>query len=685
MVPCYHAKAEGEEETSVKVIKAVRIDPEEAPIIDGKLTDPVWRKAVPVSGFIQYEPIYGEKPRDTTKVRVLYDRQKLYVGFSCLKQHPDQIAGKEVKRDSRFHRDDYVEVFLDTYHDKRNCYGFAVNCLGTQTDRRIANEGSVGGGRFGGRERAWDCSWSAGSSRNDYGWTAEMAIPFSELRFDKKSDGTWGINFWRGNGEFDEEDSWANVGKQELAVSRFGVLTGLTPSELSTGRPMEIKPYATLKPHISPDRDLEPDAGLDFRYPTSSLTADLTLNPDFAQVEADPVQINLQDVERKLPEKRPYFQEGMELFQTPIELFYSRRIGIKDLMYGAKVVGKLNKYNLALLDCQSDDSECGDEDSPETDNNYLVFRTQRDVANSSSIGFLAVNKQKDKGYNRLGSIDFNASLPADLRITGQYASSWVPDARADAFLVNLNGRTGPVDYSLGYGDIGRDFVAESGFIPRIDRKGFRGNFGYEYRRDSKLFRMFRSGLHFERLQNHDNLTTNERLNPSAMVSISNFFISLEPEWYRRLDYEDETKQYTDKTVSLFTGWFPPKWASARMRTMAGTQGDKGIFFMAGSVSVRPWQALSLEIDVDRLDREDERLVLNRRFTLGYQFSHRMFFHTTYEITRDDERNIFALYGWEFLPESNFYLVYTDNKRGDDIERIMFVKLSYLIKWKPFQN
>ena len=679
------------EESSDKVIRAVRIESDESPVIDGKLDDECWKKANHASGFIQFEPIPGEPPKEATKVYVLFDPEKIYVGFECLKERPDQVTGTQMKRDDYFFQDDYVAVFLDTYHDRRNCYGFSVNCLGTQVDRRIANEGSMREeGPRGDRSRAWDCSWEASAAKTYSGWTAEMAIPFSELRFDKKGDGTWGINFWRANKEFDEEDTWADLGEREYAVSRFGLLTGLTPEDFVVSRPLEIKPYVTVKPRISPEWDVDSAAGVDIRYPSPTMTADFTLNPDFAQIEADPSEINLQDVELRLAEKRPFFQEGMELFQTPIELFYTRRVGIKKLMYGAKAVGKLGNYNIALLDCQSDDTEdIEDEDdeaeepADETKNNYFVLRTQRDVGASSSIGLLGVNKQKADGYNRMGAVDFNTALPMDMKLMGQYAGSWLPGKSDDAFIVRLDGRRKSVAFDLGLGSTGPDFEAESGFIPRTDRRGFGGSVRYEYNRDARIFRMFRGSLDYERVENHDGFKTNDRRGIDVMMRLSDFYIMMEPQWYQRVDEDDESIVHTDKTISSFAGWFPPRWASVRTRTAIGRRASKDIFFIGPEVSIIPMEKLRLEIELERLDEEGERLMLNRRFRFSYQFSHQMFFRTSLEITRDDTRSVFALYGWEYRPENHFFLVYTDDREGDRTDRIIFVKLSYLLKWNIF--
>ena len=169
-----------------------------------------------------------------------------------------------------------------------------------------------------------------------------------------------------------------------------------------------------------------------------------------------------------------------------------------------------------------------------------------------------------------------------------------------------------------------------------------------------------------------------------MTRLSDFFVMIGPEWYRRVDEDDESIVYTDKTVMAFTGWFPPRWVSVRSLTFVGKQENKDTFFMEPEVSIKPVEKLRLELGMSRMDREGERLMLNRRLEFSYQFSHQMFFRTALEVTRNDERNLFILYGWEFRPESHFFLVYTDDKNGnEEAERIVFAKLSYLLKWKIF--
>jgi len=674
-----------------KVIHAVKIEHNEVPKIDGKLDDECWKKSGITNDFIQFEPTLGDKPKEPTNVYILYDKEMLYVGFECLKSDPSKILATQTKRDSEFFQDDFVEVFLDTYHDHRNCYSFSINSIGTQVDRRISNEGSVGGGDpMNDPSKAWDCAWEAKATKTDKGWTAEMAIPFSVLRFNKKGDGTWGINFWRANQEFRERDTWANVGNKQLCVSKYGCMDGLLVKDLAVKRTLKFKPYVTVKPKFEPERDIEPATGIDIRYPSSTITTDLTLYPDFGQIEADPARINLEDVEQILPEKRPFFQEGMELFQTPVQLFYTRRVGITDLKYGAKAVGKLGGFNLALVDCQSDDTKpksyiplAGEIIHDETKNNYLVLRTQTDIGSNSSVGIIGVNKQSADSYNRAGGIDCNVTLPYDMRLIGQFARSWFPDKSDNATFFSLKRGAKGLFFEIEGGDIGRDFNVESGYIPRLDRKGGKIETEYEYRPNGKIFKEISGGVSYERLYNHDGIKTNESRRIELRAGIADFFIECGPEWYQHTDDFDVNILYTNRTIFSFMGYFPPKWVTIMMPMMIGEQENKKTFFIGPGLTLKPLQQLKLDVGLDRVDREGDRLVLNRRFSASYQISRQMVVRSNLELTRDNTRYIFLLYSWEFRPESNLFLVYSDNKNGDALERTIFFKISYLLNFSFF--
>jgi len=692
-----------------KTIRAVRIDT--PPVIDGCLDDTVWQKAAKISDFIQHEPEVGGRPTCPTTVYLLYDSTRLYVGFECV-QDMESLQASATRRDAPFFNDDYVGVYLDTFHDKRNCYAFSVNLLSAQSDRRIANEGANQRSRGPGGDTSWDCDWEGRAAKGDGKWTAEISIPFAELRFKKEAKCVWGINFWRNVESLEEEDTWADVGDRELAVSRFGELIGLPTVELATTRPIELKPYVVTNPRKTPNWEVigegRQDIGLDVRYPLSNITVDMTINPDFAQVEADPERINLSDTPIRFPEKRPFFQEGAELFRTPIDIFYTRRI--VDPLVGIKMAGKIGNYDIAMLNSQAKGQEDDDDEEEEEkdeeefwsdeENNFFVFRTQRDIGTRSTIGFLGANKQNRNGYNRAFGIDTTMSLPRDIRITGQYAltrgSYMVDNPDADAFRIDMRQSIGNLYLGISGRDIGRDFNADAGFVPesRVDRRGGDARLHYRRQFKSKIFKRIGGGMEYRFMQNHDGERTNERREISANMGLWDFWFSPSLEWYFYRDVDEPDTTYTDKTFGMFGGWFPPKWFTLFTRMKVGRVGNKDTLFAGPELTVRPTENVALRAEIQWLsqkgDEEDYRRI-NQRFTFEYRFTQKMHFRSSVEMTRTKEEgnrerrdSMFALYSWEFQPESNFFLVYTMNQEDEmDTEHNFFAKIAYLMKWKVF--
>ena len=739
-------------DTILRKIEAVETD--SPPEIDGKLEDSCWQKAAQTGDFIQFEPNTGEPASQRTKIYLLHDQNRLYVGFECFKDDMNNLAANSVRRDSFFFSDDHVEVLIDTYLDRRNCYVFALNPLSTQTDRRITNEG--GNVRRSssnvGSAVAWDCDWAGHTAKYDDRWTAEFSIPFAELRFPKKNPhAVWGINFWRNDESREEELSWVDLGGRQYAVSRFGHLTDLPVERLVTKRPLEVKPYGTLKPEKIGDQDPELDAaaGIDVRYPFSSVTVDFTLNPDFAQIEADPDRVNLTDIPLRFPEKRPFFLEGNELFQTPVELFYSRRI--EDLMRGGKVIGKLSDYNFAFLTAQagpenaafkaesrfSSDLDRGtltrdlrevfdtndislseaasvavkdrenkwlitdkeeekrytiieqgdrlnvyevDADQlPADEYNYSVFRVQRELGKTSAIGLLGLNKQRGSLYDRASGIDARFTLPADMNLNLEYAREWKSGIENDDIIfAELSRRANEFSFEARYIDIGEHFDVDTGFIPRTDRRGveFSTRYNKQY---AGLVQRLRGEGQYELLYNHAGRRTNERYRFDGLIGVKDVFLFGGPEWYYHVD-DDDGVAYTDKVVNFFAGWFPPKWVRILNFGSVGIRDDKDTFFIRPEITVRPTSKLALELTLQRLVEDGELEQWTRRFAINYQFAQRMFFRSSAEFTIDDERRIFGLFAYEYLPESTFFLVYNNNREKDGgTEQIVFVKLAHLLK------
>ena len=320
-------------------ITAVRVD--HPPTLDGRLDDPVWALATPVTELIQSDPDEGKPVSEATAVRIVYDADALYVGARLFDSEPRRIARQLGRRDSFTQSDDFV-ILLDSYHDHRTAFRFDVNPAGVKGDVLTGDEG-----RF--WDNSWDPVWDVATSVDSLGWTAEMRIPFSQLRFSRAQDQVWGVRLVRIIQRKNEFSLFPFVGKTESGfVSRFAHIVGLR--DIPAPRRLELLPYAVGRgSYHTPDVAGNPfddgsnhfgGAGLDLKYGvTSNLTLDAAINPDFGQVEIDPAFVNLTAFEQFLEERRPFFIEGADIFSfraggesrnefvdTP-QFFYSRRIG----------------------------------------------------------------------------------------------------------------------------------------------------------------------------------------------------------------------------------------------------------------------------------------------------------------------------------------------------------------------
>jgi len=318
------------------VLEAVRLQGP-VPSIDGRLDEPVWQTAPVATNFVQMEPEEGAPPSERTEVRILYDDEALYVGAWMFDSSPDSIVAQLTRRDQPSYSD-LIWISIDSYHDRRTAFDFAVNPLGVKTD----------GYRYDDTEEdtGWDAVWEVATRVTDWGWAAEFRIPLSQLRFSSSPEQVWGLNVMREIARKREKVVWAPTSRRTPGVvSRFGELRGL--QDLSPPRRLEVMPYTVARGVRAPGDGANPfhrntagelEVGGDLRYGiTSNLTLNVTLNPDFGQVEADPGQVNLSAFETFLPERRPFFVEGANIFNLRLRqgdgdganesLFYSRRVG----------------------------------------------------------------------------------------------------------------------------------------------------------------------------------------------------------------------------------------------------------------------------------------------------------------------------------------------------------------------
>lgn len=392
------------------------------PIIDGKDDDAVWREARPITGFQEWQPVEGKKPRFPTVAKVAYDAANLYVFVRAYDPHPDSII-KLLERRDTFTPSDMIWVFIDSYHDKRTGYEFGVNAAGVKIDGALYNGGN--------EDHAWDAVWDVATRVDSLGWTAEYRIPLSQLRYGNERVHTFGFTIDRDIYRYNERVSWPlfRQSKPDL-LSQLGTLEGL--EDLETPRKLEVMPYAVAKSrstivHNQFENASDVSAGGDLKYRVASnMTLDATINPDFGQVEADPAVLNLTAYESFFDERRPFFVAGRGLFQFNVNcnnvncssegLYYSRRIGRTPQLattYGdtvplapttilgaGKLTGRLTSgLTLGVLDAVTQRATSPGDTTFEPRTNYGVARVTQDFrGGNSTIGGIVT--AVDRGLDR---------------------------------------------------------------------------------------------------------------------------------------------------------------------------------------------------------------------------------------------------------------------------------------------
>lgn len=422
-----------------KKYRATRI--ETSPDIDGILSEELWNTGVWENEFIQIRPYDGRPSKQRTEFKVLFDDNNLYVAIKCFDTSPDSIVNRLTRRDET--DGDLAGIIIDSFHDLRTAFVFGLSSAGVKSDFLMSNDGFD-------ENHSWDPNWWARTSVNDEGWIAEMKIPFSQLRFDKNSGDVWGFNVARILYRHDEQSFWQAIPRDAPGfVHRMGELYGL--DEIRPRKIFDITPYGVAQaetfkkeagnPFREDGRKYRINGGIDTKIGiTNNMTMDLTINPDFGQVEADPSVVNLTAYETYFSEKRPFFIEGQNITSFKIglgdgdsgndNLFYSRRIGrnphgqpdLEDGWYdekpnfttilgAAKLTGKTkNGLSLGFIEAvtaeEKAEIDTGNDrifQTVEPLTNYLIGRVQKDFKEGNTlIGAMVTSTNRDLDQN-LGS------------------------------------------------------------------------------------------------------------------------------------------------------------------------------------------------------------------------------------------------------------------------------------------
>jgi len=690
--------------------------------LDGILDEDAWQQAVPATGFVQQEPSPGQPATDRTEVRVLYDKGNLYIGFKATSAVP--VVATEMRRDAdRLFDEDNFQVILDTFHDSRNGYMFVTTPLGARLEQQIFDEGEGGGrGATSTINRNWDGVWDSAAKITDEGWTAELLIPFTTVRFRPADEQVWGINLLRHTRRKNEITYWSPIPRAYslTRVSLAGELDGLR--NLSRGLDLRLKPFTvgggriiSTAPSVNTTSVVR-DIGLDARYGlTAGLNLDLTVNTDFAQVEVDDQQVNLTLFSLFFPEKRDFFLENSNFFtmgtgpsftttQVQTDLFFSRRIGLSPtgqavpIIGGARLAGKAGRNNIGVLNIQTDSAfgRPGD--------NFFVSRYSRDILRRSRVGAVFINKdQSGTGYfNRTMGVDANFALGRSLQVSSYLAKTETPGKVGNdmAMYGRIAYRDPKWNLYVNYLDVQENFNAEAGFVqrtgvrttkayvsqtPRPKRgpvKFFEPMYVFTYMTDQTNRMVYRQG--------HYMLGTTLRDDSFINVIFQQVVDVLDAPFRIRPDVTIPTGEYRMNEVILTYNTSPGKRLYERL-TVSPVQFYGGTRLnMSAAAGVRLSSQLSTEVQYNRNDVKMPwgNFVVNLASArVDYTFSPRMTLRSlTQYNTSTSEVSTNIRFNFIYRPGSDLYLVYTDQIQTGlpaDIfgrkDRQLVMKLTYLLQ------
>lgn len=686
-------------------ITAARV--QEAPALDGDvLGDPIWREASPASTFWQEQPDEGQPASERTEVRVVYTASTLYVGVVNYDRAPHEIIVSDARRDAPLDNTDSFQIILDTFRDGLNGFVFGTNPAGIEYDGQVTNEGQGGGGLGPGqRQQAgsgsgfnvnWDGAWEVQSRINEIGWSAEFAIPFRTLRFRSGDNQTWGVNFQRNIRRRNELAYWAPIPRQYslYRLSLAGALSGL---ETPVVRNLKATPFVLgnlVQSGVRPvDPELDRHGGIDLKYSmTPSLVLDGTVNTDFAQVEIDDQQVNLDRFDLFFPEKRPFFLENAGLFAVgnpgEVDLFFSRRIGIGPdgeqipIRGGVRLSGKAGQYNLGLLNMQTGDTAGGA--SPLSGANFSVLRVSRDLPNRSSLGGLFVNRTGvgslagRNDHNRTYAVDGKIGIRQHTVISSFAARTETPDVTQGDHAYNLRSRTSVprFDFSVGYQEVGAGFNPEVGFL---SRRGYR-------KPDVSLMTRFRpeNFMHLQELRPH----TSYRAFYGFDGLLESMFWHVDNHWQFRNSAEihtgvNVTEEGVRRAFEISPGVVVPAGSYSHREAQLvfltnegapfslNTQIRMGGFFGGHRVAVSPTlrmragETLTTEVGYQRndIDLPGGQFTTNLlRTRVSYAFNTRTFVQSLVQYNdRADLWSVNLRFGWLQAANTGLFVVYTDTR------------------------
>jgi hypothetical protein len=673
-------------------VRAVRIG---TPLtIDGQLNEEWYQTVQAIDGFVQSEPREREPASEATEAWIFFDDQNLYIAARCYDSQPDRMVVNELRHDSsNLIQNEHLAIVLDTFHDKRNGILFIVNALGGMLEEAFFDERNP--------NRDWNTVWNAKTGRFEKGWTAEIAIPFKSLRYKPGIGNLWGIQLNRII-KHKNERTWLSLQPRSMGQGPFRVSVAATMVGLETpplSRNVEVKPYAiaglttdrTAQPAVNNDRN--GDVGLDVKYGvTGNLTADFTINTDFAQVEEDEQQVNLTRFNLFFPEKREFFLEGQGIFNfggsaasgsgdQPI-LFFSRRIGFSQgrpvpILGGGRLTGRAGAFNLGLVNIHTDE----DPKALAAATNFTAVRVRRDVLQRSAVGALFTNRSvstQGQGANQTFGVDGIFQLYQTVRIDAYIAGTHTPNLAGDdlSYRAWFDYNADRYGANIEYLAVGKNFNPEVGFLRRTDFRKTATNlrFSPRPRSEGRVRKYYYNG-------NFSYITTGTgRLETRAAGA--NFRIEYQNGDNLNIDYDRsyellEAPFRITQSVSIPPGAYgfgqysasyqfgQQRWVSGTLAASRGSfyTGDQTAASYRGRIAVHPQLALEPGISINWIDLPQGTFatkLLSTRATAP--LTPRMFISALLQY--NSSTNSFSTnvrLRWEYRPGSELFVVLTEGR------------------------
>ena len=692
-------------------IRAIKL---RAPLqFDGRLDDEVYGQFPGFEGMLQVAPLYNQPSTEKTEIWVMFDGDNIYVAAKCWDSAPpDKWIANELRRDTnQMRQNDHFGVGFDTFYDRRSGYMFYANPIGGFSDYSVVDEGAP--------NTDWNPVWTAKTGRFDGGWTIEMQFPFKSLRYTSGADRVWGIQFRRSIRHKNEWTYWTPVPRQMAGpqalnrVSMFGTVVGLDLPP--AGRNLEVKPYALGKmttdrltnPPTSNDRDGE--VGGDVKYGlTANLTADLTINTDFAQVEIDEQQVNLTRFNLFLPEKREFFLEGRGLFDfgrggsssggnfgsggssdTPY-LFYTRRIGLNrgrvvPIDAGGRLTGKIGAVGVGVMNIQTGDEQVSA--SPAT--NFTVLRVKRDILRRSTIGAMFTNRNQLTsnlaGNNQAYGVDAALGFYQNVAIGGYYARTATTNLAGDneSYLGKFDWSPDRYGISAEVLKVGREFNPEVGFLRRTDFTRSYGSARFSPRpTSSRLVRKYTSQVNYEYYENGAGDVESRQATGRVNVEFNNSDV-----------FNIEANANYDLLLAPFTpspGHRIPvggyhyndvvmSYNMGQQRRLSGNIGlqlgeyyngtIKSLTFSQARYAILKQFSVEPRLSITRVDLPATSFTTKQvGARTDYGFSPRMFASALLQYSSADHTfSSNVRFRWEYRPGSEFFVVWTDEQDTNPLE------------------